>query len=284
MTPDLNARFDALPQPHPVLQRLTLREGDRDDYRALSRHHYKAALPRTSIRIFALDDPDPPPHERWRHASRSGVGEPRKPKAVAVLIESLPCLSCRMRDLATDRRYASCRGKMTRSALLNRELRCISRVIVDPRYRGLGLAGRLVRHALDTAQTAYTEAIAAMGRVQPFFERAGMTAYRRPRLETDARIQAVLARAGLGAAALADLDGAMARVDELDPETRDWVVAELRNWNRQSCGRSRIRKHDPRSHLDLARTRLGAPPVYYLRRNPIALRNNPGDPNDPSDD
>lgn len=62
-------------------------------------------------------------------------------------------------------------------ALLNAEVRCISRVIVHPSFRGLGIGVGLVRHALDTATTPYTEAIAAMGWVHPLFEKAGMEAF-----------------------------------------------------------------------------------------------------------
>ncbi|MEM7680952.1 MAG: hypothetical protein AAF288_03255 [Planctomycetota bacterium] len=264
--PTLAERFHRLPAPHPVLERLSLREADLDDYRALSRHHYKADLPATCLRALAYTDPHPTAYQRAEPSeSIENVGG----RTVAVLVESLPSLASRMRDLATGRRYAGCRTVSTRAALLNREVRCLSRVIVDPRYRGLGLAAGLVRRALDTAQTPYTEAIAAMGRVHPFFARAGMTAYHRPRLETDARIDAVLRAAGLTPAVLADLDRAMAHLGQMPAAQRDWLIAELRKWHRQSCGRSRIRKHDPRDHLALVRTRLGPPPVYYLRRNPI---------------
>lgn len=60
---------------------------------------------------------------------------------------------------------------------INRDLRCISRVIVDPRFRGRGIARRLVRAYLDDPLTPRTEALAAMGVACPFFRRAGMVPF-----------------------------------------------------------------------------------------------------------
>jgi N-acetylglutamate synthase-like GNAT family acetyltransferase len=58
---------------------------------------------------------------------------------------------------------------------VNRHVRTISRVIVHPQFRALGIASQLVRRILQDCPTRYVEAVAAMGAVHPFFERAGMT-------------------------------------------------------------------------------------------------------------
>src|SRR5437762_3018481 len=60
------------------------------------------------------------------------------------------------------------------------EVGTIARVVVVPRFRGIGLGVALVRQALARAETRYVEALAVMGRVQPFFEKAGMRRYERP--------------------------------------------------------------------------------------------------------
>ncbi len=59
-------------------------------------------------------------------------------------------------------------------AFVNQNIRTISRVIVHPQFRSLGLASRLVRCACTEATTRYVEAFAVMGRVHPFFEKGGM--------------------------------------------------------------------------------------------------------------
>jgi hypothetical protein len=55
----------------------------------------------------------------------------------------------------------------------------------------------LVRHALATAETPMMEALAAMGRIHPFLERAGMTAFHIPPDEHVARLLSAAEAVGL---------------------------------------------------------------------------------------
>lgn len=56
----------------------------------------------------------------------------------------------------------------------NGNLRTISRVVVHPQFRALGLASAIVRQLIDCCPTRYVEATAMMGHAHPFFARAGM--------------------------------------------------------------------------------------------------------------
>ncbi len=58
---------------------------------------------------------------------------------------------------------------------VNREIIRLSRVIVHPKYRGAGLATRLVRETLPKTGYPIVETLAAMARYNPFFEKASMT-------------------------------------------------------------------------------------------------------------
>jgi len=93
-----------------------------------------------------------------------------------VLMISMPTLNGSWRERAWPG-FFSTADKTLNTKRINRHLRCISRVIVEPRSRGLGIASMLVRAYLDNPQTQATEAIAAMGSVCPFFERSGMQQY-----------------------------------------------------------------------------------------------------------
>lgn len=245
---------------------LLMRTGSLRDYEMIASHHYRAARPATATRVLTLVNPTPTPAQRFRrepgvtcNESCSGsIGE-----VVAVLVESLPSLSCRLRDFALGDRYGAVRDLSQRARLLNDEVRCISRVVVDPRWRGLGLAVWLVRTALATATTPVTEALAAMGHVHPFFERAGMTAHRRPAHTTDARLLAALEHAGLGAISLADLGVTMRHIAALPSGQRTWLAREARRWHQHTTRRRDT--PDLRATLAFARTRLWCEPVYYVR-------------------
>lgn len=57
---------------------------------------------------------------------------------------------------------------------LNRDWTLISRVVVHPKYRTMGLGARLVKATLDKCGRPYVESIAVMAKYNPFFEHAGM--------------------------------------------------------------------------------------------------------------
>jgi len=118
---------------------------------------------------------------------------------------SPPLLNVRGRNIATAGRYCGA-DRAGAIELLNREVECISRVIVHPVYRGSGLAVRLVRHALATGRAPLMEALAAMGQVNPFFVEAGMRAYHLGPDVPAARLISAAEAVGLDADDLAAVD------------------------------------------------------------------------------
>ena len=132
------------------------------DYDELSPFHYLAGRPAAHKRVYVMRAP-----------RRQAVGGPR---VAAVLVVSPPVVNVRGRNVATSGRYCGS-DRAAAIGLLNREVECISRVVVHPIFRGCGLAVRLVKRAIADAQTPMVEALAAMGAVHPLFEKAGMTAY-----------------------------------------------------------------------------------------------------------
>lgn len=124
------------------------------------------------------------------------------------------------------------------AAAINADLRCISRVIVDPRYRALGVARRLVETYLRDPLTVRTEAVTAMGALCPFFQRAGMRAVRVARTRRDLRLERVLRAEEIRAWRLVEvsearraLEGSARLVRALrvwaraSKQTRDWADA-----------------------------------------------------------
>jgi ABC-type lipoprotein export system ATPase subunit/GNAT superfamily N-acetyltransferase len=58
---------------------------------------------------------------------------------------------------------------------VNSEILRISRVIIHPKFRGIGLAQVLVKQTLPQVNARVVECVAAMAKYNPFFEKAGMT-------------------------------------------------------------------------------------------------------------
>jgi ABC-type lipoprotein export system ATPase subunit len=143
-----------------IAQRIRIEQGNIDDYRQLAHLHYRADFPATSAQIF-----------------RAVRTTPSSGEILAgVLVVSHPTLNSSWRQYAWNG-YFTTKNKSLNAQRINKDLRCISRVIVESRSRGLGVATKLVRHYLSSSLTRATESVAMMGSVNPFFERAGMVAY-----------------------------------------------------------------------------------------------------------
>lgn len=133
------------------------------DYRALGRFHYRTGPPATWARLLRID-------HTVDHSLSSAANA--APRTIALAVLSWPTALSRPRRV---RFGLNGRDLAQQLSFANRRLRTISRVIVHPQFRGLGLASLLVRGVIDLCPTRYVEATAAMGVVHPLFERAGMT-------------------------------------------------------------------------------------------------------------
>ncbi|MDX9910564.1 MAG: AAA family ATPase [Phycisphaerales bacterium] len=192
-----------------ALAHLRIEPGSREDWQSLARFHYRPGDPATIVGVLRAVDIE-------------------REELAGVLVVSMPTLNALHRDLAWPDRYT--RGcKRERARRINHELRCISRVVVDPRYRAAGVATSLVCAYLRNTLTAATEAIAAMGASCPFFERAGMTAYHTPPRPRDARLLDALVHAGVPEHLVADVGGLSHLLGR-----HPWLKREAVAWARKS--------------------------------------------------
>jgi hypothetical protein len=142
----------------------------------------------------------------------------------------MPPLNSRLRNLATNRYFLAPPTRSERAKLINRDLRTIARVVIDPQFRSLSLASTLVRQTLPLVGTPYVEASAVMGRFHPFFERAGMTRHEAPPAPAKQKLLSAFAQAGIPQEFL------------LDPAALEQKIAALPNSTRKAL-LSQIEKH-----------------------------------------
>ena len=127
-----------------LAKEMRIEEGSIGDWRALAGFHYRShrvAGPRGVFRLMRGDE------------------------LCGVIVYAYPPPTCFGRSLVLP--------KMAPREL-NQALSTISRVVIHPKYRSIGLGARLARETLPLAGTPYVEAVAVMARYNPFFERAGM--------------------------------------------------------------------------------------------------------------
>ncbi len=253
----LTERFERLPAAA-LIDELRIERGASGDYQQLASFHYKSGRPSAVTAVYRMVHRAPTVVGRF-------VGRSDETTIVGVLVRSLPSLCCQLRDRATSDRYRGM-GVLAAAAMVNREFRTISRVVILPQWRGIGLAVQLVRHALDDPETAYTEALAAMGRVHPFLERAGMVRYDRPPRPEYARLLDALDRLDFNTGSLASLRLVLAALETKSANDRRWIDSELRRWHRAAfrTTKERIAAMSLSELLAAARDRLLIQPVYYL--------------------
>ena len=140
-----------------VTKNLQIVRGCLDDYKQLAYYHYRDSHLGPYAAIFKL--------EIKNRKSQINIG---------VIVYTMPMTGLELRNIATGNMFSGF-DRTTRLALVNKNIRCISRVIIEPRFRGLGLASRLVRETMPEMGVPIVEAMAVMGLINPFFEKAGMT-------------------------------------------------------------------------------------------------------------
>ncbi|MCS7141355.1 MAG: ATP-binding cassette domain-containing protein [Candidatus Nitrosocaldus sp.] len=128
-----------------LLKYVRIEKGGMDDWRMLEGYHYRGNRP------YGI-----------RHVFRARMRD----EVVGVVLYSVPSPSCRGRNIAL--------ARVPSIDEVNRDFITISRVVVLPRFRGIGLASMLVRHTMPLVGKRYVESIAVMGRYNPFFVKAGM--------------------------------------------------------------------------------------------------------------
>ncbi len=239
-----------------VPSEIHIRKGIFADYKVLADHHYRSGKPAAVTAVYVAT-----------HADMRATQRDQTQSIIGIIVVCLPRLSCTLRDVAIGGRYSGIRPA-DRATMVNREVRIISRVVVDPRYRGLGVAVKLVKHALTNAQTVYTEAIAEMGRVNPFFERAGMRRYERPHRPEQLRMLSVLEELDIPVFTLGSSSRLSEMLSRLPRESQTWFANEIQRWAANSfrmCKRDRYSLTYEKC-VDLARHHLGSNCLYYMYR------------------
>ena len=127
-----------------LVREMRIEEGTTEDWRRLAGFHYRSHKVASPRKIFRLV---------------------RDEELCGVIVYSYPPPLCFGRKHVLP--------KMPLKEL-NEKLSIISRVVVHPKYRTIGLGAKLVRETLPLVGTPYVEMPAVMAKYNPFAEKAGM--------------------------------------------------------------------------------------------------------------
>jgi GNAT superfamily N-acetyltransferase len=145
--------------------------GEPREYERFAHVHYRGGAPATLACVLVA-----------REGATGAVHGVARGAPLGVLVASFPTPNGAWRcaawpDLVRDGRIPV--------AVLNREVRTISRVVTDPRARGRGVAHALLRAYLAKPQSPRTEALAALPSARQVFMAAGFREVERTRPRPD---------------------------------------------------------------------------------------------------
>lgn len=127
-----------------LVKEMEVTEGSMEDWKKLAAFHYRShrvSPPRKILSLMRADE------------------------LCGVIVYSYPPPTC------FGRKYVMPRMTMRE---LNEKLSTISRVVIHPKYRAIGLGTKLVKDTVGLCGTCWVEMIAVMSKYNPFAEKAGM--------------------------------------------------------------------------------------------------------------
>lgn len=227
-----------------VTKKLRIVRGSLEDYKELSHYHYRDSRLTVYAALFALRFAD---------------------ETIGVIVYTMPSPGLELRNIATGNLFTGF-DRATHLALVNKNIRCIARLIIEPRFRGLGLASWLVRETMPQMNVPIIEALAVMGLVNPFFERAGMRAYTAKMPARCVQLTEAFSAVGIEKQELINLQKVHQKLDKLGETELEFIEHQIKDFL-QSYGK---RRNMP---AGLERTRfvlskLTERPVYYIWFNP----------------
>ena len=196
-------------------RKLEIVPGDLTDYKLLAWYHYRGDLPGGVKAVFTI-------------RPRAAIGSFHE-KPAGVIVYTMPVPRLELRNVATGNVFKDL-DRQTQLALINRNIRCISRVVIEPRFRGIGLATRLVRETMPRMNVPIIEAVGVMPLVNPFLEHAGMKVFApRLRLEHVELIEA-LSVIGIEENELIDPEGMQKKLDALPESAADFTETRVQRF------------------------------------------------------
>ncbi len=228
--------------------RLQIVPADISAYNGLKFFHYRHSKLGPYKKIFAI-----------KAKSRNLPGYYGEP--LGVIVYSMPSPNCQLRTIATAGKY-SIGDNTAKLRAINRDIRCISRVIIEPRLRGFGLASWLVSQTLQMAQTPIVEALAVMGDVNPFFQKAGMKKYTAPLPLRCVRIKQALSAINIDDLKLLDAENAYNHIVGLPDPARNFIICELNKFL-QSYG-PKLKNTPLKKQLQFTLLKISHRPAYFI--------------------
>jgi hypothetical protein len=231
---------------------LKITQGTITDYKPLAQFHYRDGRTGPIAAVYKIID---------THPERAEM-EP----VVGVIIYSMPACSVQLRNIATEGLFTKLGPSSVNMQLINQNIRTIARVVIEPRYRALGLAYELVEKTMPLLNMPYIEALAVMGKVNPFFQKAGMMKFEGTEPVRSVKLRQALSIIGIEPAELVDIERTHKKIQNTGEKAKGFIEKHIKDFL-AAYGRRARNLPDCLKRTEFVLSRLTERPVYYLWRN-----------------
>ena len=226
-----------------VTKNIIIEDGTIEDYKKLSIFHYRSSGLRAPVAIFSMK---------------------RKTDVVGVIVYSMPTTGCQMRKCWASNLYGM--GKKAMLTVINKNVRRISRVIIEPRFRQLGLASKLVAETMPKLNMPLIESMAIMGKINPFFEKAGMTGFTKPTACHVIQMIEALGMVGIEKNNIVDPELVWQTIKALNKTKKAFIKKQVDGFIVNYGYKATLLKGNKK--IEFVLSRLTARSVYYIWFNP----------------
>jgi len=172
------SRSNFAPKKCSIYENVCIEKGNIEDYSKLSRFHYRTK------------DKNKPENLRMKDCYKLLFND----DLIGVIVYSSSYLNLKPRNIVFGERYVYTPGDLLKARLINEEVARISRVVVHPKFRGIGLGAYLVRETMPKVEAKVIEVLAVMAKYNRFLEKAGMIRvdYKRDEISEEKKIRCFL--------------------------------------------------------------------------------------------
>ena len=240
------------PEKCSIFKNVSIQKGIIEDYNKLSRFHYRtkgkdesAGLKLNDCYRLLYDD-----------------------TVIGVIVYSRSYLNLKARNMVFGERYVYTPGDLHKARLINEEIARISRVVIHPKFRGIGLGAFLVRETLPLVNTKVVEVLAAMAKYNPFFEKAVMMRvdYRRDEVSVEKKIGRFLEARGFDLSFVKSKAYCRDFFRQLDSQDRKVLLGYLTEYARQPFVKVKVVKPELLARVFSS----GGVYLYWVNSSPCA--------------
>jgi len=192
-----------------LVKKIDIVQAIKADYDKLAHYHYMTPLKHPMTHIYKASHKD----------NTSG----RWPDPMAVVVFKTPLPRLKARNIATNNFFEKPPTNSERLSLINSKIRYLARIIVDPRFRKMGIGSKLLHEALKHVSYPIIETLTPIDFTARLFRKQGFVCYPTPAPLWHKKMIKTFLKTGLTEQSLEIPAIVHARIDCQQPNTF-WII------------------------------------------------------------